>query len=52
MNKSIRVNVGYYHFKFDNVEEAIKFAETAINHGEKEDLDVDIEIEFENNKED
>ena len=43
-----KVSVSYHHFVFDNKEEAFQFAELAKTHYcDKEDKDVDVEIELE-----
>ena len=46
MKKKITVNVSYFCFSFDNVDEAVQFAETAAAHIKKGDKEVSIEIEF------
>lgn len=49
MNQRIIVSVGYKQFNFDNdINSAIKFAETAFKHGKDE---VSVEITLENNNE-
>ena len=46
MKKKITVSVSYFRFYFDNVDEAVKFAETAAAHIERDDREVFINIEF------
>ena len=50
MNK-FRVKVNYTRFNFEDSEEAVKFAVTALNHA-TEDVTVEIEILNEEDKED
>lgn len=46
MREEILVEVGYYDFIFDNMEQAARFAETAAKHIKNQDRGVSLEIKF------
>lgn len=51
MKKKIRVEIGYFEFVFDDVAEAVAFAETA-KKTNTDNKPVNVRISFENDEED
>lgn len=52
MKEEILVEVGYYHFHFDHMEQAAAFAEMAARHIESRDRGVTLSLKFNNEGED
>lgn len=50
MKKKIIVTIKYNEFEFDNIDDAVIFAETA-KRTATEDMDVEVNIAFKNEKE-
>lgn len=49
MHRMIVVTIGYYDFKFNDIDEAMRFADTAVNSiSEEEKVKVTVKVTYEN----